>query len=155
MAVTGRKGTLGRLRFRLGFGFMLIFAAASPAQNHSRAIHRQLSHVASALAAGNPSDAITPFDRSFDGYSQLSDDFTGLTNAYRIVNEIEVRDEEIQNGEATFLVHWVMTLSDFENQNSEIRTEDVTVKLKLKKYEWHIVGFSPLEFFDPELRHSK
>jgi hypothetical protein len=31
----------------------------------------------------------------------------------------------------------------------------VTVKLSFLKYEWRIVGFSPLELFDPELQKSR
>jgi hypothetical protein len=132
----------------------LVLAGTLPGQD-SKGIDRQLSHVATALTAGNPSDAITPFDKSFDGYTQLSDDFVALTNSYRIVNEIEIADEQIEDGEATLTVHWVMTLSDLENRNSEVRTEEVTVKLTLKKNEWRIVAFSPLDLFNPELRRSK
>jgi hypothetical protein len=68
---------------------------------------------------------------------------------------MEVTDEQIVDHEATLTVHWTLTLEDLKNGLSETRTEDLTVKLSMKKYDWRIVGISPLAFFDPELRKSK
>jgi len=133
---------------RLAAVFLL--SAALSAAQPNKAIYRQVTHVATALTAGNAADAMTTFDKAFSDYDRLRDYFSALTNAYQLVNEIEVTGEQIADSEATLTVHWVMTLSD-----SETRTEDVTVKLNLRESKWRIVDFSPVEFFNPQLRKSK
>jgi hypothetical protein len=128
---------------------MLLAAAALPAQE-SRAVRERLAHVASALSAGHPQEAMDAFDKSFENYSQLRDYFVGLTDAHSIVNEMEVTEEEIADREATLTVHWTLTLSDLTTGLTESREQDLTVKLTMKKSDWRIVDLSPIEFFNPE-----
>ena len=134
---------------------LLFLSAACVSAQQSRAVREQVAHVASALSAGHPQEALDPFDKSFEGYSRLRTYFTGLTDAYTIVNEMDITDEQIENREATLTIHWTMTLSDMASGLSESREEDLTVKLAVKKYDWEIVDISPLEFFNPEPKKSK
>ena len=134
---------------------LLFLLAGNLSAQQSKAIREQVARVATALTAGNPEEAMTPFDKSFDGYSRLRDYFSALTNAYDVTNEMDVIDEQITSHEATLTVHWTLTLSEKGSGLSESREEDLTVKLSMKKYDWRIVDVSPLEFFNPELRKSK
>jgi hypothetical protein len=134
---------------------LVLVLAATLAAQQSKAIYRQVSNVATSLTAGDAAEAMMPFDKSFANYHKLRDDFIALTTAYRISNQIEILEQNIAGQEATLTVHWVLTLSDEFNDLAETRSEDVTVKLSFLKYEWRIVGFSPLALFDPELQKSR
>jgi hypothetical protein len=133
---------------------LLVFAAALAAQQ-SKAIYHEVSQVATALTSGNPSDAMTPFDKSFAGYDQLRDYFIALSNVYQTMNEIEIMEQEIGENDATLKIQWTLTLTSLADGISQTRSEEVTVKLHQKKYQWRIVDFSPIELFNPELRQSK
>ena len=130
---------------------LLVLACLLPAQQ-SRAVRDQVAHVGTALSSGNPEEAMTPFDKSFDNYGRLSDYFSALTNAYTLTNDLEITGEEIVQHEATLTIHWIMTLSDLKTSLSEVRVQDVTVKLAMKKNDWRIVSIAPLAFFDPEIK---
>jgi hypothetical protein len=135
---------------------VLLFAcAAALAAQQSKAIYRQVAHVAGALTARDPNDAMTPFDKSFAAYDRLRDYFTALTNAYQMVNQIAVLDQNIAPAEATLTVNWELTMSDPANGLSETRSQDVVIKLSFLKDRWRIVDLSPLALFDPELKKSK
>ncbi len=134
---------------------LLLFFAGGLAAQQNKAIYQQISRVATALTSGNPEEALGPIDKACPGYATLRDYFTALTNAYNMTNDLEVTDEQIVNQEATLTVHWILTLSDLKSDLSETRTQDLTIKLSLKKFAWQIVSISPLDFFNPELRSSK
>ncbi len=134
---------------------LVVLSAACVSAQQSRAVREQVAHVASALSAGHPQEAMDPFDKSFEGYARLRTYFTGLTDGYTIVNEMDISDEQIENREATLTIHWTMTLSDMVTGLSESRQEDLTVRLTMKKYDWRIIDISPLEFFDPEPKKSQ
>jgi hypothetical protein len=134
---------------------LLLFFAGGLAAQQNKAIYQQISRVATALTSGNPEEALVPIDKACPGYATLRDYFTALTNAYNMTNDLEVTDEQIVNQEATLTVHWILTLSDLKSDLSETRTQDLTIKLSLKKFAWQIVSISPLDFFNPELRSSK
>ncbi len=146
MAVTARSARLALL--------LLFGAALLPAQQE-RAIREQVAHVASALSAGHPLEAMDPFDKSCKDYSLLLTYFTGLTDAHTIMNEMDINDEQIENHEATLIIHWTMTLSDLVTGLTVSREQDLTVKLSMKKYDWRIVELSPVEFFNPDPPKSK
>jgi hypothetical protein len=133
----------------------LLVLAGSLSAQQSKAIRQQVANVATALSSGNPDEAMTPFDKSFDSYSRVRDYFAALTSAYNVTNEMDVIDEQTAGHEATLTVHWTLTLTDKGSGLSESREEDLTVKLTMKKYDWRIVDISPLEFFNPALRKSK
>jgi hypothetical protein len=139
----------------LALFLLLVPAAGTLSAQRSKAIYEQVGYVASALTAGNAADAMTPFDKSLEGYDRLRDYFSALAAAYQVVNQIQIMDEDINREEATLTVHWELTLSDAGNGLSQTREDNITVKLSLRKYKWRITGFSPLEFFNPQLTKSK
>ena len=129
---------------------LMLGAGLLPARQQSRAVREQVARVASALSAGHPQEAMDAFDKSFEGYSQLRRYFVGLTDAYSIVNEMDITDEEIVGREATLSIHWTLNLSDPISRLGDSREQDLTIKLTMKKYDWRIVDLSPIEFFNPE-----
>ena len=134
---------------------LLLLLAGTLAAQQSKEIYRQVATVATSLTAGSAAEAMLPFDKSCAGYDKLRDDFDALVNAYQLVNQLEVLDQNIVAGDATLTVRWVLTLTDPVTELGETRTQDVTVKLSFLRYQWRIVGFSPLELFDPDLQKSK
>ncbi len=109
----------------------------------------KLEVIARGLSEGNPADAISPFDKSYPSYDKLSGYFGGLTDAFQIVNEIDVVDERDTDAETTLTVRWTMTLSDLGSNYTERRTGDIQARLVLKGRKWKIVEFAPIEIFDP------
>jgi hypothetical protein len=140
MAVTGRKRQLA----------VFFTACAVLCAQPEKEIYRRVTQVATALTAGNAEEAMTPFDKSFGGYDRLRDYFTALTNAYQLVNGIEVTDAQISAKEATLTVHWEMSLGD-----SQTRSDDLIVKLIFADKKWRIADLSPIEFFNPQLERPK
>jgi hypothetical protein len=110
----------------------------------------QLEVIATALTTGNPVQAMTPFDKSYPNYDKLSNYFSGLTNAFQIVNEIDVTGEEDTRTETKLTVSWTITLSDLGTNYTEQRQADVNVRLMLKDRKWKIVDFGPIAIFDPQ-----
>lgn len=133
-----------------GLGLLLLAGLATAGAQQSRAVREQVGHVASALSAGHPQEAMDPFDKSFAGYDELRRYFMALTDANTVVNELDITGEEIENREATLTIHWTLTLSDLVTGLTKSRERDLTVKLSMKKYDWRIVDISPLDFFNPE-----
>jgi len=135
---------------------LLVFVLAGTlGAQQSKAIYRQVASVATALTAGSAAEAMMPFDKSCAGYAELRDDFSALVSAYQLVSQIEILEQSIVGADATLTVRWVLTLSDPVTQLSETRAQDVTVKLSYLRYQWRIVGFSPLDLFNPELQKSR
>jgi hypothetical protein len=134
---------------------LLVLLAATLSAQQSKAIYRQVATVATSLTAGSASEAMMPFDKSFDGYEKLRDDFNALVSAYQLVNQIEILEQDIVATEATLTVRWVLTMNDPVTALGETRTQDVIVKLSFLRYQWRIVGFSPIDLFDPQPTKSK
>jgi hypothetical protein len=134
---------------------LLIAFVGTMAAQQSKAIYQQVGYVANALTSGNAADAMTPIDKSMDGYAQLHDYFSALVNSYQVLNQIQIMDEDIQRREATLMVHWELTLNDAATALSQTREQDIVVKLSFRQYKWRIVGISPLEFFNPQIEKSK
>jgi hypothetical protein len=111
---------------------------------------QQVSHVASALTAREPADAMTSFEKSFADYDKLRGYFGGLTAAFEVTNRLEVTEEQDSEQEATINVEWALHLANAENGFSQNRKETVHIRLVLKKGQWKIVEFSPVEFFNPQ-----
>ncbi len=108
-----------------------------------------VNHVATALADGDPADAMSAFDKSFSSYTKLQDYFVALTDAFLITNEADLSDASDDNTELT--LHWTLTLRGKSNDVSRTRTQDVHVKLAQRDGKWKIVELSPVDFFDPLL----
>jgi hypothetical protein len=129
--------------------FLLALAAAGLGAEMPRA---QVSYVASALTAGNPADAMTPFDKSFPAYEKLRGYFTGLTGAFQVTNQLEVTEEQDSPDEATLTLEWTLTLTDPQTGYTKNRDATIHARLVPKGDKWKIVEFSPIELFDPRPR---
>ena len=112
-------------------------------------IRAQVVYVASALSGGNPSDALGPIDKSFKDYGKLRDYFTGLTQAYQVTSEIEIRDEDDRETDTKLQVNWRLTLTDAATNISNQRSADIDLTFVQKDGKWKIVELSPVDFFNP------
>jgi hypothetical protein len=129
---------------------VLFASAALPSwADQAGDVRSQLEIIATALTAGNPADAMTPFDKSYANYDKLSNYFGGLTSAFRIANEIDVVDEQDSASETNVTVHWTITLTDLGTNYTERRESDINARLILKGRKWKIVDFDPIWIFDP------
>lgn len=127
--------------------FCLLLAAVTLGANTPR---QQVSHVASALTAREPADAMTSFDKSFTDYDKLRGYFGGLTAAFDVTNQLEVTEEQDLTDESTITVEWTLNLANAENGYSQNRKASVQVRLVRKGSTWKIVEFSPVELFNPQ-----
>jgi hypothetical protein len=127
---------------------LAIFALACQAQGNQE-LRNRLSDIVTALSAGNPSNAMEPFDQSFKDYQKLSDYFTALTNAYQVATEVEVTDEQDTPDGIKLSVRWTLHLTD-AGKNTENRSADLTLQWVRKKGKWKISNFEPLDFFNPQ-----
>jgi hypothetical protein len=141
MAATGRRQFLESC---LWFSY----AAVSEADQASD-LRTLLSDLAMALTSGDPASALTPFSKSLPDYEKLRDYFSGLTNAFDIVNEVDVTDEQDSPNEILATVHWTITLTSKGNNSSNQRAANIHVRCVREKKKWHISGFSPIDVFDP------
>jgi hypothetical protein len=126
---------------------LLVLAATALRADTPR---EQVSYVASALTAGNASDAMTPFDRSIADYEKLRSYFSGLTNAYQLTNQLEITEEEDSSEEATLTLEWTLTMVNEQTGYARNRNSTVHVRLAMKGGKWKILEFSPVELFDPQ-----
>ena len=111
-------------------------------------IRTQLGVVATSLAAANPSDAMSPFDKSYPNYEKLSQYFQGLT-VFQIENEVDVTDEEDTADGANVTITWALTLTDLSTNRTDRRTAEINARLILKDGKWKIVEFAPISIFNP------
>ncbi len=112
-------------------------------------VRTQLRAIAAGLTAGSSAQAMVPFDESCPNYTKLSNDFEGLTNAFRIENEIDVNDEDDAPAETKLTVTWTITLTDLGTSFTEQRRGNINIRLVRKGRKWKIVDFAPIEIFDP------
>lgn len=114
----------------------------------------QLNHIATALTDGNAVDAMSPFDKSLADYDKLSKYFDGLTNAFQLVNEVDISDEQDTETESKLTVNWALTLTELGTGYTEQRTGQINVRFILKDGKWKIVDFSPIDIFNPQLKRK-
>ncbi|MBV9674799.1 MAG: hypothetical protein JO185_00580 [Acidobacteriaceae bacterium] len=145
----------------LGSLLILLLAGTLPLRADREAdVRAQITYVASALGSGNPSDALSPFDKSYKDYGKLRDYFQALTNGFDVTSEVEILDEQDEEGETKLLVNWTLTLSnsraatDLTASTSEHRSANINIRLVPQKGKWKIVDFSPIGIFNPAARPS-
>jgi hypothetical protein len=122
--------------------------------DQSHDVLAKINYVAAALAAGNPIDAMTPFDRSFANYVKLRDYFSGLTDSSQLVNEVDVTDEQDLATESNVTAAWTLTLTNKSTFQTERRTGEIHIRLTLQNGKWKIIDFSPLELFNPQWKQE-
>ena len=143
---------MGRRAVLTAFLVPLVAGAQAPeseTDSQSAAARAVLGHIADALAAGNSSDAMTPFDTSFPKYATLNDYFSGLISAFYLSNEIEVLDEEDGARETKLTVRWALTLTNRQTYYTENRSAELKVQIVRKVAKWKIVALEPISLFDP------
>jgi|GEM_PF-1228008 len=129
----------------------IVFLSAFPAFGDRAADMRsEIGQVATALTAGNPAEAIAPFDKSFANYQKLRDDFEGLTNAFQLVNEVDVVDERDTENETELTLNWTITMTDPATNYTESRSAELSVRLARNGRKWKIVDLSPIGLFNPQ-----
>ena len=113
-------------------------------------VRSRITYIASALASGNPDDAITPFNKAMPGYAKLQSYFAALTDSFDIVSEVEITDEDDEEGETTVKANWTLHLSDKTARSDRQRTYVATIGFKPDGKKWQISSFSPVEMFNPQ-----
>lgn len=108
-----------------------------------------VSQITTALTDNDPSGAMGPFDKAAVGYTTLENEFAGLTNAFQIANEVEVLDEDDTAEQSQLTLRWVLTLVNVQSSETQRKSGEVHVRLRLEKKKWKIVEFSPVTFFTP------
>lgn len=126
----------------------MLFASLAAA-DQPRDVLDAINHLSSALASGDPADAMTPFDRNMAGYDTLQDYFVGLTSSYQITNEAEVIDEQDSPSESELTLRWAVILTGRQSNVTTRKAAEVHVKLRLFKRQWKIVEFTPIDIFTP------
>ena len=135
---------------------MLLLAGVSGSRaDQSADIRSCLNAIATSLTAGDPASAIEPFSKSFANYQKLRDYFDGLTNAFSIVNEIDVLDETDSKTESAAKISWAITLSNPQNNFNTQRSAEIHVRFLREQGKWKIVEFSPIGIFDPSQAHAQ
>lgn len=142
MAAIGRRGPTGLVLAAV----LSLVAADVRADDLLDPVHR----VAGGLSNNNTGDALSAFDRSFSGYSQLEHYFDGLCGGYLVTNEADVLDQNETGDTASLTVHWTMTLNSQATNESIRHSDTVHMQLSRKKNKWKIVDLSPVSFFDPQ-----
>jgi len=149
-----RKSALG------GFLLLLLTGVLPLHADRGADVRAQVTYVASALGNGNPSDALGPFDKSYKDYGKLRDYFQALTTGFDVTSEVEILDEQDEEGETKLLVNWTLTLSssraasNLTAATSERRSANINIRLVPQKGKWKIVDFSPIDIFNPAARQS-
>lgn len=105
--------------------------------------------VANAAAAGNSSDAMSVFSKSFKDYDKLRTYFEGLSQGFKIESEVDFLDDPTEGPEPEMNVRWILTLAAPETNYNSRRTADIKIRFTREKNKWKIAGFEPIELFNP------
>lgn len=135
---------------------LLLTAAPGLYADRTADVRAQVSYVAAALGNGNPTDALSSFDKSCKNYEKLKEYFGALTNGFQVTSEVEILDEQDEEAETKLLVNWTLTLTnlgsptDVAGGSSERRSAEINIRLIPQKGKWKIVEFSPIGIFNPQ-----
>lgn len=146
MAATGHSSHRF-LRFTI-----VVVSISTMRADQAQDIRARIDQIATALTAGNPAEAMIPFDKSYPDYAKLSSYFAGLTGAFQVENEVSVTDEEDTATESQVTIDWSLTLADLGTNATIQRTAVITAKLVRKGREWKIIAFTPIDIFNPQQR---
>lgn len=149
MAAIGPKRSRARRLSLMAQAMLLLAGATGLSANQSADIRSRLNEIASSLTAGDPASAIAPFSSAYANYQKLRDYFSGLTNAFSIVNEIDVLEEADSKTESVAKISWVITLTNPQNNFNIQRSAEIHVRFIREQGKWKVVEFSPISIFDP------
>jgi hypothetical protein len=138
---------------------------ASLAADPSEEVMAVITYVATALTAGNSSDALRPFDRAMVGYPTLAGYFDALVVEVTVRSDIDLLElcqgkecdpkENVPDSESRALLHWTFDLRDrvsneeIQRRERQVRVRFVPAPKKAKYGLWRIVGFDDIELFNP------
>ena len=128
---------------------LLLASTSSAGADQPAEIRARLHDVATALTDRNPAGAMTPFSKSLPEYERLRRYFDGLTEAFSIVNEVDVLDEQDTETATVARIRWALTLSNPQTDLSTHRSAEIDVRFAREKGKWKIVAFAPIDLFDP------
>jgi hypothetical protein len=132
-------------------GLALLSVSALPRDTDRAAnVLAMINHIAIALAGDNPTSAMMPFDKSFAKYVKLRDYFSGLTDSSQIVNEVHLIDRKDFSNQSNVTVKWTLTLTNKTTLQTERRSGEIHIDLRLEDGKWKIVDFSPIDLFNPQ-----
>lgn len=133
---------------------LAVFAKAA----QPRDVRATIIYLSSALANGNPSDAMTVFAKTSPGYRQLLDYFSVLTTSYEIASEVEISDETTTDRESDVEATWTLNLTSLSTKATDRRVVDVKIRLQRTKpgnnSPWQIAEFVPVDLFNPQFREN-
>lgn len=135
---------------RLALCCALVLAASTLQADDTADLRARLADVANALTAGNPSQAMAAFSKTFKDYEKLRRDFTGLTDSFTITNEVDVLAEPGEDtASPAMTVRWAITLTNPQTQYSNHRAREMRIRFVRERDKWQIAEFAPLDLFDP------
>ena len=162
--VTGSGRRLLTRRALLGYfpraASLLVLPVALRA-DRSEDLMAVISYIATALTAGNASDAMLPFDASLPGRDKLSGYFDALCTEVTVRSDVEMIEEKGTDTESDALLRWTLDLRGrMNNDELERRVRQVHVRFvpapSHAKYGlWKIVSFDDIELFNPFIQQAK
>lgn len=120
-----------------------------------------ITYVATALTAGNPDDALLPFDPALPGLSTLAGYFEALCTEVTLHTDVDLLEETGSDTESNVLLRWTLDLrermsnEELERREREVRVHFVPAAAKAKYGRWKIAAFGDIELFNPSLQPRK
>ena len=130
-------------------GLLSALVISVSAQDRETELRSQIGQITTSLSANNPADALAVFSKSYPHYDELRRFFIGLADAYEIVNEAEVMNEEDSQAESKLTVNWSLTLNSQSGEPGPHRSATLQLRFVREKNKWKIGDLSPVSFFDP------
>jgi hypothetical protein len=154
MPAIGHKLKSHWMLFPAALGFINLYALPVKADRPTSVL-ATINHVATALAGDSASDAMTAFEKSFPKYANLRDYFSGLTDSSQLINEVDVIEQQDSDNQSNVTVEWTLTLTNKTTLQTERRTGEIHIRLKLDGQKWKIVDLAPIDLFNPQPKQPR
>jgi hypothetical protein len=144
----------------------LLFPATLAAER-SEDVMRVINYVATALTAGNGTDALRPFDPALTGYATLSGYFEALSVEVTVRSDVDLLElcqskecdpkETASDSEPNALLRWTLDLrervsnDELQRRERQVRVRFVPAPEKAKYGLWKIAAFDDIELFNPSI----
>jgi hypothetical protein len=118
---------------------------------------RVINYIATALTAGNGTDALAPFDPALTGYSTLSSYFEALSVEVTVRSDVDLLEETGSDSESNALLRWTLDLrervsnAELQRRERQVRVRFVPAPQKAKYGLWRIAAFDDIELFNPSI----
>lgn len=134
----------------------LLFPAILAA-DRSEDVMKVINYVATALTAGNGTDALRPFDPALAGYATLSGYFEALSVEVTVRSDVDLLEETGSDSESNALLRWTLDLrervsnDELQRRERQVRVRFVPAPQKAKYGLWKIAAFDDIELFNPSI----